>query len=286
MADHRLMPEGGRKTGPPFPGNFTIGNNLMFGHVMRDPDICRGIIERILGVEVGKIAYHETQKEMIGELLAKGVRLDVYVEGTGAVYDVEMQATRELALGRRCRYYQAMIDTGLLRRGGVYGDLTCSFIIFVCTYDPLGAGLPVYTVEPACLERGGLDVGSGMRWVLLNAPAWRAEANPGLRRLLEYVHEGTVPDGDELIGDIDRAVHDANNDEGLVRDMWWSVNTVEGNAEMRGYMYGREDGLAEGEARHNALVAKLAAEGRIDELVDASQDAEALAALLAELDRD
>lgn len=92
--------------------------------------------------------------------------------------------------------------------------------------------------------------------------------------------------GDELIGDIDRAVHDANNDEGLVRDMWWSVNTVEGNAEMRGYMYGREDGLAEGEARYNALVAKLAAEGRIDELVDASQDAEALAALLAELDRD
>ncbi len=180
-------------------------------------------------------------------------------------------------------------DSGLLRRGGVYSELTCSFIIFVCTYDPLGAGLPVYTVEPACLERGGLDMGSGMRWVLLNAPAWRAETNPELRRLLEYVHEGTVPDGDGLIVDIDRAVHDASNDEGLVRDMWWSVNTVEGNAEMRGYINGREEGLAEGlaegEARYNALVTKLASEGRIDELVAASQDAEARAALLAELDR-
>ena len=34
-----------------------ISNNFMFGRVLCREDICRGFLERVLGTEVGSIAY-------------------------------------------------------------------------------------------------------------------------------------------------------------------------------------------------------------------------------------
>ena len=37
-------------------------------------------------------------------------------------------------------------------QGGDYNDLPDTFIIFLCTFDYLEKGLPVYTIKPYCTE--------------------------------------------------------------------------------------------------------------------------------------
>lgn len=140
-----------------------------------------------------------------------------------------------------------------------------------------------------------------------------------MRDLLEYVYDGTVAKDDHLIEEIDEAVCAINHDEDWIR-MFWSVSTVEENAERRVRIAkrefareaareveqkvreaeeklrekvreevqkaceeAREEALAEGEARYSALVTKLAREGRLEELAAAVEDPAKLDALFAEL---
>ena len=175
-------------------------------------------------------------------------------------------------------------------------------------HDPFGHTLPVYTIRPTCKEEADLEVESGSTWIVLNASAWESTEDEGMRDLLEYVYNGTVAKDDHLIKEIDEAVCAINHDEDWIR-MFWSVSTVEENAERRVRIAkrefareaareveqkvreevqktceeAREEALAEGEARYSALVTKLAREGRLEELAAAVEDPAKLDALFAEL---
>ena len=99
----------------------------------------------------------------------------MYVEDKyGNVADIEMQTTdtksvinyderdektiiRELPL--RTRYYQNIIGTTMLRRGMHYRELKKAYVIFICTFDPFGAGLPVYHFTYRCRENCHLQWG-------------------------------------------------------------------------------------------------------------------------------
>ena len=57
-----------------------ISNDFMFGKVMRDPVLCRKLLERILpGMKIERIEYTQTQKSICEDAYAHGVRLDVDV---------------------------------------------------------------------------------------------------------------------------------------------------------------------------------------------------------------
>lgn len=99
-------------------------------------------------------------------------------------------------------------------------------------HDPFGHALPVYTIRPTCKEEADLEVESGSTWIVLNASAWESTEDEGMRGLLEYVYNGTVAKDDHLIEEIDEAVCAINHDEDWIR-MFWSVSTVEENAERR-----------------------------------------------------
>lgn len=189
------------------------------------------------------------------------------------------------------RYYQSVIDYDLLRKGMEYGDLPFSYIIFLCVNDPLGSGLPVYTVAPQCEEMPECHLEMRCKWLVLNGSAWAQEEDEGLRALLKYIESGIVTEGDELVKQIDRLVLEANNDERVKGEMI-SVSTVEENAERRVRMakkFYREEGLEEGRAegraqetaRITALVSRLVADGREGDLV-LLEDPEKLRLLLSE----
>ena len=57
------------------------------------------------------------------------------------------------------RYYQAMIDMDMLKKGEVYNQLRPSYIIFICTFDAFDEGLPMYTFRNRCVEKDGLELG-------------------------------------------------------------------------------------------------------------------------------
>ena len=88
-------------------------------------------------------------------------------------------------LGLRLRYYQSGIDKDVLLKGDSYNKLPKSFIIFICTYDPLGRGKCRYTILPRCIEA---DVYPETRqeWILLNTEGTDRNVSKEVYDFLRY----------------------------------------------------------------------------------------------------
>lgn len=119
-----------------------ISNDFLFGKIMRDAELCKELLQRILpDLEIDHVEYPELQKGIKPDIDAKSVRLDVYVnDGKNTVYDIEMQATNSKELPERSRYYQGMIDLQLIDKGQYYKELSQSYVIFICPFDVFGKG--------------------------------------------------------------------------------------------------------------------------------------------------
>ena len=91
----------------------------------------------------------KTEEVIKPALETKGVRLDVFVKNSTAVFDVELQMTNTGNLPLRARYYQAVCDYDVLKTGAPYQDLKQSYVIFLCPFDLIGDGEVCYVVESA-----------------------------------------------------------------------------------------------------------------------------------------
>ena len=183
---------------------ITIKNNFLFQETLRNKSLCKQLLERVLHIQVKTIRYMETEKTMKAQLSSKNTRLDVYVEDKdGNVADIEMQTTdtksvinyderdektiiRELPL--RTRYYQNIIGTNMLRKGMHYRELRKAYVIFICTFDPFGAGLPVYHFTYRCKENGNLQMGDLAENIFLNVKAADKTDDEELAAFLRYVN--------------------------------------------------------------------------------------------------
>lgn len=271
---------------------LTFADAPMFDRVMSDEVVCREVVEVVLGVEVGKVVYHNVEQVIEPTIDGRGVRLDAYLVGGEAVYDVEMQTYGRMCIDKRFRYYQSVIDVGLLRKGEDYDLLPDSFIVFICADDPYGRGLPRYDFERVCGEDAALLSECGSHWVVLNAAAYQDVGDSRLRSLLEYVRNGTV-DADPLVRMIDGKVSEANRDRRWVEQVF-SVMTVEEDAAMQvrmakrvyrkeGLEEGRAEGRVEAEKRYGELVSRLLADGRLDDLRRVAEDPSLLEGFYEEL---
>ena len=169
-------------------------DDFMFCHVMKSPEICKGVIERLLGIKVEKIEYPELQKEIRPYYSAHGIRMDVYVKDSDRIFDIEMQTSIPDDLPRRMRYYQSMIDIDTLMKGSNYITLKESYIIFLCTKDPFGLGLPVYTFNSVCKENKDFTLNDGVNKIFFNATAFASEENLEIKGFLGYLFSGKPSD--------------------------------------------------------------------------------------------
>ena len=224
-------------------------NDFIFALVMRDPDICKGIAELIIpDEEIGEVkiaasenfspdeknekdeleialqAYLDFGKDM------RGVRFDAYVKTADKWIDIEMQTTNKHDLEKRSRYYQALMDTDCLEKGGRFKDLKNTYVIFICTFDYLGLGEPMYVVE-SYIRKNDLHFNDGTSKILLNK----------LRSFYEYINDPTKV-GSELIESIDERVQKYNTPEWRERLVTLEYMIAEA----------KEEGIAEGEASGRA----------------------------------
>ena len=133
--------------------DLTIADDFMFCKIMQDENICKQFLEMILADKIGKIAYLSSQNAIAAGLEAKSICLDILVKDeNGKTYDIEMQVANEHNIPKRMRYYQAALDISFLDKGLHYKALNDSYIIFVCSFDAIGKGKPLYTFENVCLE--------------------------------------------------------------------------------------------------------------------------------------
>ena len=111
----------------------------------------------------------------------------------------------------------------------------------ICTYDYIGADLPVYFFEKFD-RQNCLQFGDEAYSIILNTACSPEKVPKPLKALFEYINDPTKGSGDALVDDIDRQVSRFNTDEWRRRQM-----TLQELMD-RNYEHGLEKGLEQGRA--------------------------------------
>ncbi len=172
---------------------LTFTDDGMFQAVLREPQICAELIERLLHIRVKTVEYPKLEKQIAPYYSTKGVRLDVYLQDVDKIIDIEIQSYPQEALGKRTRYYQSMIDIDSLMKGQDYPDLKDSYILFICKEDPFKDdkhkhfNLPCYTFRNICQENTAVKLNDKSVKVIYNASAYKEAKDERVRNLLHFI---------------------------------------------------------------------------------------------------
>jgi len=169
--------------------NLKISNNFIFSKVMRNPELCKEVLERLLDVAIDHIEYPKDSKIM---------RLDVYLnDGKKTVNYVVLQVTSSgtsVQLSQKARYFQKAIDLEAIAQGIYYDELPDSFVIFICTFDIFGQGLWKYTFQSACKENDVL-LDDGAVIAFFNTSGTKGSISKNTENLLKFIEGNIVEDG-------------------------------------------------------------------------------------------
>ena len=175
--------------------NLKISNDFIFAKVMRNPELCKGLLERLLDISIDHIEYPEEQKTIDIAKGSKSIRLDVYLkDGKGTVYNVEIQTTNNKNLPKRIRYYAGMIDLNAIEKGADYNNLPKSFVIFICTFDAFGKDRWKYTFQNVCMEDKKLLLNDGTVKVFFNTTGTKGRINKDAKNILKFIESNTAED--------------------------------------------------------------------------------------------
>ena len=177
----------GKTKGDKFFDKLTLADDFVFKMVLENEEICKKLIEMVLGKKVVRIVSLETEKTLSEGFFSHSVRFDVYVEGSDEVIDFEIQCSPTKGIAERAREYQANIDVEQLSKGKPYSSLKESWIVFFCTFDPFEQGLPVYTVRQTYEEAHEAKYNDGTHKVFYNASAWDKCEDEQMRAFLKLL---------------------------------------------------------------------------------------------------
>ena len=209
----------------------------------------------ILANEIGKIAYLSPQNTVAVGIEAKSIRVDILVKDeNGKSYDIEMQVSNEHNLPKRLRYYQAALDISFLDKGLHYKTLNDSYIIFVCLFDAIGKGKPLYTFENVCLEDRQTLLQDGAKKVIINAQAFSKAEDIELKGFLEYIKTGAA--NTEYTGRIETMIEAVKHNE-QARKEYRIMSAFEMDAREEGVQQGIQQGFADGSYKKALETAKL-----------------------------
>ena len=219
----------------------------MFAAALEQPQICRLVLEIILGCKVPEVEVHAEHSVLVSSDF-RSVRFDVYASDKLQVaYDVEAQNENEGNLPKRSRYYQAEMDVSSLKPGEDFNGLKPGYVIFICTFDPFGEGLYRYTFEERCLECD-LALGDGTQKIFLNTKGENdADVPAELVHFLKYMEESTDAYVSQVTEQSIIQLHERVTELKKWRKMEGRFMTGEELMRQR-ERKGRREGLAEGKA--------------------------------------
>jgi predicted transposase/invertase (TIGR01784 family) len=230
---------------------LTFTDDFMFTTIMKDKEICKELLERLLKIKVTEINYPVAQKSLAPFFETKGVRLDVYVDDGKRVFDIEIQTYIPEAIGKRMRYYQSILDMDSLQKGSVYTELKETYILFICTNDPFGRDLPVYTFKNRCIEDGEVSNDDKSTKVIYNATSYAKEKDSQIRAFLQYLCNRSSTD--DFTNKIDKQVEHFKLSERFKGDYmfvklheWEMKEKAKKEGYEEGFESGREKGIQVG----------------------------------------
>ena len=200
--------------------NMNLMDDFLFDVATVDLETCKIIIELSLGIMIKKIRWKEGQKVVHNMPGKRGIRMDFYVEDDkGQVFDVEMQKRNQGNIPKRTRFYQALIDTPMLKSGERgFDNLKPAYIIVICGFDQYGYGKYRYTFENRCKEIPDLTMGDECTKIILNTKGTNDdEVEKSLVDFLHYVDhssEENVPDDcDERLKHLHKKIYEIKSNE-------------------------------------------------------------------------
>ena len=223
---------------------LTISDNYIFQLVMREPKLCKHLLEKILQIDIQEIRFLDNEKTLDAGLEHKSIRLDVYVkDNAGRTYDIEMQCASQgrRNLVKRAFIYQSMIAVNQLKKGIRYEKLNPQYVIFICTFDVFGKGLPMYWIESSVRQNRDIMIEDEAHRIFLNSKAADYEKDVEIADFLRYVNGQEA--SEKFTREIDRAVRMIKAEEG--RRLQYMLFTQE-------IQWMKEDSFAEGEAKGKA----------------------------------
>ena len=224
--------------------SLTFTNDFVFSRVMHDENICRQVVELILGVRIGRIHYLSAQDEHKTDPDSMRIIMDVFLRDENRIITVEMQTGRKKELPKRSRYYQSVADVSTTPTGAKYRNLPDNILIFICTFDPFDRDLPRYTFQYTCDEDPTLKLQDGSLRIFLNATANHLDSlDQKLQAFYHYLQEGVVES--ELARTISESITTLKNNSLERRHyMTWAVKMAD--ARYDGYDEGYEEGISIG----------------------------------------
>ncbi len=201
----------------------------MFQEVLRNPEICAELVERLLHIQVNHIEYPELEKTIAPYYTTKGVRLDVYLKDTDKIIDVEMQSYPQDALGKR--------DPFKDEQKKYYG-------------------LPCYTFKNTCSENPAVNLNDKSLKVIYNASAYSEEKDDKVRAFLHFTHTNE-PGEDDFTNQLSSLVEQIKDNEKFRRD-YAAMNLHDRDITRAAKREGLRQGLAQG-AQQKAVEAAVIA---------------------------
>ena len=189
---------------------LTFNDDFMFCKILeQNPALCRELLELVLDRKVGEIACVNRQKPVEITANGKGVRFDVYAEGSDSIiYDIEMQNAMSDSIAKRSRYSQGMIDLNLMNRGAHYSELNRSYVIYICRFNLFEeVGLHKYSFLNLCMEDPEIELGDETEKIFLCAKGTANDVSEKLQAFLNYIASGMPSDGftNELENEVQKA---------------------------------------------------------------------------------
>ena len=272
--------------------DLNLLDRFLFSQAADDPDTMRDMLEIILGREVVLKLLPQTEKEQRTHPLNRYVRLDVWaMDEEERIYNTEVQREDTGNLPKRSRFYQALIDSNLLKPGEVgFQRLNPVYIILICPFDLFGYGLYRYTFQMQCKEVPGLSLQDGAIRIFLNTRGQHAEGvQKELIELLRYMEHTTEEVSasctSERIHNIQKRIHAIKSSEkiGVKYMQAWEEKILEQEkAREEGHASGLREGLIQ---KLKELVEKKVQKGysaeEIAEMLE--EDIETIQKIIAEL---
>ena len=178
---------------------LTLRDHFMFGKIFQNPANSSLLLTSLLNTDIN-VEFAEIEKYFKEYSDGKFIRVDlISKDENGNIYDAELQhgstnPSRKSELPKRSRLYQALIDSAAASSGIPYIDLKKIYIIFICTYDPFGQNLGMYTFHTRCSESDSIDYDDGIYKIFFNTTGNLENLPKSTQNMLKYIDTGMISD--------------------------------------------------------------------------------------------
>ncbi len=245
--------------------DLTFADDFMFCKVLENnQELCKQLIELIIGDKIGKIAEIQQQKSFEAGFDARGVRFDVHLKDESSrIYDIEMQTYQEKDWEKRSRFYSSNMDIEQLEKGRKISELKDTWVIFICDFQISGYNLAKYTFRKVCEQRSDFVLNDGTHLVMLCTDNNDDTVSTDLQHFLTYVSGGLPQD------DLTRRLQDAVN-IGRISKNWRREYMLFSEYVDKERAEGRAEGRAEAQNMYvdACLSKKMQSSAIISQLVD------------------